>query len=864
MASTMEKFLANYYKQLHFNAMPPEVRARFDEWVKKGTLTDEMKLWVRDYMTPDHKNKALPDPADINNLDKDEAKKLYIAFQQAFAAMAADKDKFHDSNPQAYNFVDEHFGDSGKPFQISPAKETCKKGIKDIIGLIQMDPGVAQIVLGATDSDNKKLFTDQQALGKFIKDCEAEKFNTNPAVRTKIKIVANRLYDFLYDFTVQGDDSRKVRDEIEKIQESLDAVMAPNAFELEPKDISDDKLRDFLEIYAKPDGGLLQTLYYNKKIRNQFAKYDREGKIIKPIQEAEGDVNYQDSNQAKYVDPKYKDYKTPFQQLKDWATDTYKDCFKKYEELRGAPLFVMEESKEIFKAIDKEKIKPSDGLKTLLDKAANVEKNLNNEEVRQHFKWFVETLKPIAQKMPNAVEGAWKNSTQMKAIIEQIILKATDPKNDDTHAMEKAQTAMEIMNAMKYGLMTSNIMDAMKQTEFSIFSDGKLSWNNNEAIQFVTRAFDKSIKAAFLGIGYAVTIAKNKISLSNSKFTDRNNRNNSELAKRFRKAQQNLASGKQTLQDEITSKETAKNQKEAEQNDALEKLKNITGKTEQEAVLNDARTRKEREENTRKEEEDKRDNAQEQINKLKSEIASLKEKMTEKEDGYNKYNELQRIINDEDINELSKQTQQNNATIQGQIATLQKLLAEAALEPNPAIRQSRYDALNQQIVRLQLDIKKNQQALQAAQVKHNLQKTQAQTDIGNFTQAYTDYTTAQNTLTTKEQELITENNNLAAAKQNIENINNANKDLFDNVNKFDNAAASIKEINNTIDEKQNALDNWDQQHVNNILKLEEFWNRLQKGENTAWFGRTSSAQARFDKQKQILFGEFLQKQSLAA
>ncbi len=862
MANTMEKFLANYYKQLHFNAMPPEVRARFDEWVKKGTLTDEMKLWVRDYMTPDHKNKALPDPADINNLDKDEAKKLYIAFQQAFAAMAADKDKFQDSNPQAYNFVDEHFGDSGKPFQISPAKETCKKGIKDIIGLIQMDPVVAQIVLRATDSDNKKLFTDPQALGKFIKDCEAEKFNTNPAVRTKIKIVANRLYDFLYDFTVQGDDSRKVRDEIENIQESLDAVRAPNAFELEPNDISDDKLKDFLEIYAKPDGGLLQTLYYNKKIRDQFAKYDREGKIIKHIQAAEGDVNYQDSNQAKYVDPKYKDYKTPFQQLKDWAKDTYEDCFKKYEELRGAPLFVMEESKEIFKVIDKEKIKPSDGLKTLLDKAANVEKNINNEEVRQHFKWFVETLTPIAKKMPNAVEGAWKNSTQMKAIIEQIILKATDPKNDDTHAMEKAMTAMEIMNAMKYGLMTSNIMDAMKQTEFSIFSDDKLSWNNNEAIQFVTRAFDKSIKAAFLGIGYAVTIVKNKISLSNSEFTNRNNRNNSELAKRFRKAQQNLIDGKKTLQDEITSQETAKNQKEAEQNDALEKLKTITGKTEQDAILNEAKKRKKDIEDERKKHEKKRDEAQEQINKLQSTIDPLKKTMAENEDGYNKYNELQRIIDGKDVEELREQTNKNNAKILEQIAELQQILTED--EPDPELKKSRNDAVNQQIVQLRLDITKNKQTLQDAEDTQDGRITKAKEAQEQFENAYNAYKGAEEKLEPTEEALKTENKKLEAAKREIEKNNNKNKDLFDNVNKFETAATSIQEINKTIDEKQNALDNWDQQHINNILKLEEFWNRLQKGENTAWFGRTSSAQARFDKQKQILFREFLQKQSLAA
>ena len=77
--------------------------------------------------------------------------------------------------------------------------------------------------------------------------------------------------------------------------------------------------------------------------------------------------------------------------------------------------------------------------------------------------------------------------------------------------------------------MTSKVMDAMKQTEFSIFSDGKLSWNQNEGIQFVTRAFDKSIKAAFLAVGYTATIIKNKINLSGMQIT-----NDGALAKRFK------------------------------------------------------------------------------------------------------------------------------------------------------------------------------------------------------------------------------------------------------------------------------------------------------------------------------------------
>ena len=58
-------------------------------------------------------------------------------------------------------------------------------------------------------------------------------------------------------------------------------------------------------------------------------------------------------------------------------------------------------------------------------------------------------------------------------------------------------------------------------------SDKNLSWNKNEGIQFVTKAFDKTVKAAFLGVGYGVTFARNKIMMSKYRTNFHNNDNQS-------------------------------------------------------------------------------------------------------------------------------------------------------------------------------------------------------------------------------------------------------------------------------------------------------------------------------------------------
>ena len=859
----MDKFLKKYYKQLHFNAMPDGVRARFLDWIKNGTLTDDMRHWVRDYMTQNSNGtysfKELPDPANDDHLSKDEAKQLFIAFQSAFAGMAADKAKFKDSNPQAYEFVDNYFGEN-KLFNVSPATQKCADGIKNMIALIASNPQVKRIVLASKSDDGKAIFDKESDLDDFLSKCAKGDYNKNGSVQRKVQKVAAAMENAAWSRS-----GTNVGAAIENIHESLTDVMDKNAFAMNPDDITDTQLKDFREIYSKTDkNGLLQTLYYNKNVRSKFAAYDN-GAITGPIEKAEESVNYQDNTKGNYVDPKIKDVKTPLQRLESWATDTYEDYFAKYSELRGGKLFYTEEGKEIFKAIDKVKIKPSDGLKTLLDKASEVEGKINTPEVREYFKWFVETMKPIADKMPKAVAGAWNNSTQMKAIITQIILKAADPKNHDPHAMEKAVTAMEIMNAMKYGMMTSKIMDAMKQTEFSIFSDGKLSWNQNEGIQFVTRAFDKTIKAAFLAVGYAVTIAGNKINLSGMQIT-----NDGALAKTFKEVNKDLAQdaslNKQRLQNTIANINNTITGTETERDTAETNLRNsgVDIDRRREDYKTQIEHIKKRMEDAAKE----RDKHQPEIDKRQGIMDRL-------QSAKDNFDELTKISRDQNLTDLQTEITEKNRILNEQIRDQRNSLRTPI--GNRAQRTARDTAVYQMIAQLTLEITKNNQELAKARADQPQKRTDANRELNDrknygpglenatLSDVNREYMNAERARDAAQRQFDAEDRNVEDAKRDLDAL--MNEAEYKDINKFDEANQKLDELIKTREKEQNALDNWDQEHLNKVEILRRAWNSIQTGEmidgttvsNLVWFGSTKAAQERLD--TQLLKQKLLQNQN---
>ena len=821
----MDKFLKKYYKQLHFNSMPAEVRARFYDWVKQGTLTNDMKNWVRDYLEHDpartyseenpaaslivrngrYVQKALPDPEDNAQLSDEDARKLFIAFQNAFAGMASDLSSFQDNDHQSRDFVNQYFG-AGKLFKTSPAKPECRDGINKILDLLNRHSNLKNyIVKNTQNSEGKPVFESDSKLNELLTKCSSGQYDTDASVQKKIRAVAETLSNVVGWYSSIDQNSTEYK-AIYVIKNDLDNVLAKDAFAMDAASIPATALSNFRSVYAKENKtGLLQTLYFNKTIRDRFGKYDN-GAITGPINKAEEAVNWQDKSKDNYVDPKVSDVLTPLQRLEEWASDTYADTLKKYEQLRGAPIFRRQEAKDIFKAIDKNKIKPVDGLDGLLKKKADIEGKLNNPVARQHFKWFVETMEPIAAKMPKAVAGAWKNARQMKAVIQEIILKATDPKNDDPQAIEKAETAMEIMTAMKYGMMTSKVMDAMRGTEFSIFSDGKLSWNKNEGINFVTTAFDKSVKAAFEGVGYGVTILGNTIRMSGRQFKNKNNQNG-RLAERFNA--------------ENTDKQNAlRNQNTADTNTITAKNNEINALNTGATPINAGNL------SARETQRDNIHNRMQQHDQIRQNNRA----------GFDAYNAGQNVVNEHNNNmtELRSLDARLNDPVNG----LNKQVADKEMEfRNPATYAGMPAAVaNALALQLQQELSQLKQQQQEANQEYqnklqSLRDPQYQQSLRNARSDMTANQTAYNDY------------NAADAAYNADAA--AYNDLNDRITQFNNATQEIQELNTSIAERNYALSHWQEKNTNMVLYLENYWNFLQTGQTRTFRLSTKKAEAKF-------------------
>lgn len=826
---TMEDFLKKYYRQMHFNAMSPEVRARFDGYVAKDSLTRTMRIWRDDYMhldpsTRKYVQNEIPDTTKEEDLPDDVARELFVACQNAFVSMNGKLATFEREDPLSAAFVRRYFGDGpGKLFNISKAKPECEKGIKEIVDLIRSNETIKNWLLLQKGDDDKLLFSDPTKLEDFLKKCDKKEYNTKGGAQDKVRKVAKVFFDA----------STHAYGLSEKMQpitqlEYLENVISADAFSMDPGSIDPAKLQEFRKnIRAKNPRtgeenktGILQVLYRSKTIRDQFAKHDN-GAITGVISGAEDKIDYQKTDSANYVSPKIEDTKTPLQWLEKWKTDTYKDTLQKYEDFRGAPLFFFPESSSIFKAIDKAKIKQTDGLNKLIEKEADVKKELADEPLaKEHFEWFINTMKEVEKDIPKAIEGAWQDASQMQDVITRIILKAADPNIDDPDAVTKAMTAMEIMNAMKFGMLTGKLVDAIKQTEFSIFSNGDLSWNKNEAIKFMTGALDKSIKFAFVGLGYGVTFIKNGIKLSRrngSRYTDEDNQQGplGELwqDQKTKLNQQNTVD-KRSLKADLRQ---ARADKQAHKQ-TLEDLKNndgINGRT---------------------------------IRAKERDVEAFKVAMGTHQAGEDKYQEADKALAEMDP-ELKNMWQEIKDLKKEIDITLPTQIKEAEVKYKSPM--SYPDDMP--------ETKKEERRVELYDKWQNLQ-TSLEQKKQKLIDKRAEYTSRMTAFTKMRDQ---------------KNANTASHDLYeDNKTKHDAlkaktdafraATAGIKEKTATIKKQRTALNNWDVEHVNKIEYLQKFWNHLQTGDTKTFSFSTKRAQGKFDLNKAAILQQLALQNGLAA
>lgn len=763
MSVKMNDFLLQYYMQLRFNHMPAEVRAKFNEYAKNDDFRGHMKDWKKNLMT-NGANNPMPDPNEAGGaweLSNDEWEKLFRAFQDAFRAMDADKKSFKD-NKDANDFLNEYFGDLhlfSNGVASNDAEQEIQGNFKTFLKSNRQVLEVAFKQWGLTDGDFS--YSD------LMNGIQDKKYNTSPKFQKKIKDVAQYVAYYMRqpDFVNSLPNAQTNLPDFEKVEKGFDDD------QIDPQK---------LDYFKRNHRDLLDTLNKKSKIYSVFKTYDK-GKISKLLDEATEKVDYGNKESDDYVPPKRDDELTPWQQLSKNIGDTWSDYMDKYIKFRGDRLYMSNSAKAIVKALDdkKVKMKPTDGLGKLVENTDAIKANLlyKSPTATKHFEWMAKTLKELQSTMPKAFAGALQNGRQMRALVSELIMTAVrDGK------MDEAKTAMEVLSVIKYGYTTSKIMDALGKENLSIFSDKGLSWNKNEGVQFVTNAMDKSIKAAFMGIGYGITIAGNAYNLHGSKF--------------------NRATGrmKQAHDDFIQANDDAKNKKIAERNIenplAQQRIQAEQNAMAQTGITDATYAQHEQAYNTAK------SDAKQKLTVMNDADKRLKDANQKLES----YDDLTQQINS--ANQALPQIQQNLQQLQN---ALNNPNTYNGMPPQAA------NALAVDIQRQITDLQQQERDIQQSlpQLQQQQQQLLANPDIqsalASRPQYQADFNAAQTSYNTAQQ----------MADQ-----------LGDPVHKFKNAKNRVDELNRQIDARNDEINNWDDKHTDKFQELMAYWDFLETGRNT--------------------------------
>lgn len=794
----MTDFLLQYFMQLRFNDMPPEYRAKFDDYAKSDDFRGNMKHWKKHLMHTDQNGNLvqndMPDPnAQEFHLDDKEWENLFKEFQKAFRKMDANRKKFSNNvdfgadNEKAKQFLDEYFG-YGKLFDKVTASPQAEQQIQVLKTLLDQNQGLFTVKLGEWGVISYKDLKDG------IKD---KKYNTDSEFQDKLKLIAQYLNYY--------------KDELGLSQYAFDEI--ERGFEGGPIDPA--KLQSFKSEYDV----LLRRLAREDKIRVEFPS----DKIKSAFDTAKQYVAYDDPNSKDYVPPKRSDELNLIEQVSKYVSDTYADTLEKYIKFKGDRLYFSPEAKQIVSAI---KSKPTDGLKAVLEKAGDIKKGLLYKSPRatDHFDWFTKTMGTLQSTMPKAFDGALSNGRKMRAIIEEMILIAVRDGKE-----KEAKTAMEVLSVIKYGYTTSKIMDTLKKENLTLFSDGKLSWNKNEGMKLVTTALDKSIKTAFMGIGYAVTVAGNAMWLSGNKFNGNRGR--------LRQQQQNWENQNAT---DLANQTTLYNQLNAQDQGLIatenQNKANVNRGRRGAGIITDAN--------------------------YDQHVANL---------------------------ETARNAEQAERARLDRLSNTPAYLASASNVETHARLTTEQNDLTQRIAGLNTDIQDLENQIQNVTNAQNMSQMEKQLRIQNLTQQKMQKEAELNQANQRSLQVTTDINNIInnpswandqqavqrmqQREQAYQNRQTRNNTEESRLAQWKSATDNINELNTRIDKRREEIRTWDDNHKDKYMELMAYWDMLESGRDTHtgkmynWGTRALSAkkaQKKFDAQKQQYIDEYLSNYAYAA
>ncbi len=790
MSVKMNDFLLEYWRRRIMRDMPVEQYARLCDYIEKDDLVGHMKEWTDllekngagEYIRVNGliQKKPMPDGEDGDwKMEEDEWKKLFQAFQTAFQDMDASKKGFKYEK-KANDFLEKYFGSTGQLFSYAIATSEAEREIDDLKQILESHATELQAVL-------KDFFNDDFTWDDLLDGIRDKKYNKEPKFRDKLQAIAREIgtsASYYKDSPIHQIIGRSVT--FNNIENGFDGQKPSPA-----------KLAEFKIVYSS----IMDTLYRNEKTIYQYFKGNGQSKICKTLEEAKTRLNYNDKDADEYLPPKRSDELSFVQKVQDMWNDTYSEYLEKYTKLQGDRLFFSAYAKDIFKAIDKEKIKPTDGLAKILEKSDAIKKRLQTgKKATKHFDWFTKTLKDLQSdpQLSKAFEGALTHGNQTRRIVEEIIIRAVQEGKID-----EAKSTLEILSVMQYGLTTSKVMDAIGKTDFVMLSDGNLSWNKNEGMKMVTGAMDKAIKGLCMGVGYGFTIVGNAIRLSGGAF-------NGKMGNTLTDAR------RQKLGEYDAERAGVQASIDKNNQDILDAEADITASGIADEAEHDAR--------------------RDALRTSRQGVEADEKRHKKLDDWLNNHGQekQQRLLE----NRLDEAQQQYNQ-IQGEVvrvrADIANLSGRGALTPD---EQAYLDYLQN----THLDDLNNQLAEADALVNRR------QNTLNNFSDRVT-----HNVFTTRRDDLRT----------NIDTRITGNTAEEERLNKWRHGTETVKNLTDMREASVAKLNSWDADHVDQYRELMAYWDFLQQGRRThtgpmySWtLGSKKLKQKAFDAQKAAMFDSF--------
>ena len=832
--------------------MPPAVMDRYEKYIEnKDFPNKDVQSWHDDLMKDNSTEwKDLPK---ISDLSDNELDLLYKDLLQTFSAMNGHRGSLSN---ESKTFVETYYGPE-KLFSIPDISPDIERQIKQlltrindggiVVGLEWPEPEIIEEVLNGTRTVN------------------------NSSAKKSIDKIVNRLMD----------NDKDAINELENL--GIDLIKIRNAVNT-TVNITD----DIREKFRADCPQIFGQLFKEKKIYDDFKKYEPDEKIVsEQIDSALSKTDYTGKiNESNYVPPKYKDTDPNIRQrINKGLKNAYSDVLKKFLTVHRANLFMKPTSKAIIEKFDDKdiQIKPTDDLNVLIAKSDAIAGKLRGKEpfkAADHLKWLTGKLKVYKENgLSDSIDGALRWGYQMNRIVTELITEAAKEGK-----VEEAKTALEVLSVMQYGTFTSRTMDAINQTDFTIFSDKNLSWMKNgkepmgQAVQFVAGAADFLIKKGVQAVGYAATAVVNHARKRGATFDNKgplktlSDKRKEELAKNKAEAERKKNEANATDNAKIQDNDAIINGATKHLSDtyngmtveqAQKEIKNHETEMQQQVAL--AREAQERMEGLQSKHDEYEqnneivtnyDNIPQNVNTAKSELRKIKREIKKRQSILaSKSNGKTYSVNNTQSAAKTKSKQANNfggweisttfpaKTVEYSSGTEQPTYKSPITKQPMSEKESEHyeEKILNEISELekQYDEKK-------AQIKQLNDTFNNKDEKDKRDKAASEMTR----LDKDNKAYLTAEQDLDTAKRTHHTLETDKKylDLQENVSKYSDAVANKEKAQKDIDLREKEWGKWDEKNKDDYEELMAYWDFLQSGKTKSMFHiSTKKLQAEMDK-----------------